>query len=250
MDGRTQACVLSPPRDFAQVAVDTGVKFGYTICMMASRRNQRCHADTLRRIRHTPASVQSAFSLIELLITLATLIVLTTMYWGFSAGSHQRQQQKACQANLAKSYISLTIYAGDHGGKFPDVAGARTSEQALDVLVPRYTVDTASFICPGSKDSPLPAGESFLKRRISYAYYMGRQAADAQEVLMSDKQIDTQPKSIGQYVFSSTGKPPGNNHHKYGGNFLFCDGRLELAPARAPFSLVLTQGVVLLNPKP
>jgi prepilin-type processing-associated H-X9-DG protein len=79
---------------------------------------------------------------------------------------------------------------------------------------------------------------------------MGRQAADAQEALMSDKQLDTQPKNAGQYVFSSTGKPPGNNHHKYGGNFLFCDGRLELTPARAPFSLVLTQGVVLLNPKP
>jgi prepilin-type N-terminal cleavage/methylation domain-containing protein len=218
--------------------------------MMASWRNRRCRADNLRGTCHAPASVQGGFSLIELLVTLALLIILTTMYWGFSSGSHQRQQQKACQSNLAKIYVALGIYATDHGERFPDVAGARTSEEALDALVPRYTVDTASFICPGSKDSALPAGESFLKRRISYAYYMGRRPADAQEALMSDKQIDTQGKAAGQNVFSSTGKPPGNNHHKYGGNFLFCDGRLELTPTRPPFSLVLTQGVVLLNPKP
>ena len=47
---------------------------------------------------------------------------------------------------------------------------------------------------------------------------------------------------------AADGKPPGNNHHQYGGNFLFCDGRTESGPATAPFSLVFTQGVVLLNP--
>ena len=142
----------------------------------------------------------------------------------------------------------MEIYANDHAGKFPAAAGARTSEEALDALVPRYTVDTAVFICPGAKDSPLPAGESFRQHKISYAYYMGRRAADAQQVLMSDQQVDTRSKAAGEYAFSSTGKPPGNNHGKLGGNFLFCDGRVEAAPARVPFSLVLTQGVVLLNP--
>ena len=191
----------------------------------------------------------SGFSLIELLVVMAILLILSSMYWGSSSGSRQRQLQKTCQKNLQKIYVAMEIYANDHGGKFPVVAGARSSEEALGALVPRYTSDTAVFICPGSKDSPLVAGESLLKSKISYAYYMGRCATEATEVLMSDRQVDTQSKATGQQVFSSTGKPPGSNHHKYGGNFLFCDGHLELSPAQTPVSLVLTQGVILLNPK-
>jgi prepilin-type processing-associated H-X9-DG protein len=67
---------------------------------------------------------------------------------------------------------------------------------------------------------------------------------------MSDKQVDNLAKASGQDVFSTTGKPPGNNHEKSGGNILFCDGRAEFSPARAPFALPLGEGVVLLNPKP
>jgi prepilin-type processing-associated H-X9-DG protein len=142
----------------------------------------------------------------------------------------------------------MEIYATDHNGKFPELPDARTSAKALDVLVPRYTADTSSFICPGSKDSPLPSDASLLKRKISYAYYMGRRKPDAQEALASDKQVDTLAKVPGQNIFSADGKPPGNNHHQYGGNILFCDGRTEFSPARSSFSLGLTQGVVLLNP--
>ena len=35
-----------------------------------------------------------------------------------------------------------------------------------------------------------------------------------------------------------------------GGNYMFCDGRLEMSYSKAPFPLPLTNGVVLLNPKP
>jgi prepilin-type processing-associated H-X9-DG protein len=62
--------------------------------------------------------------------------------------------------------------------------------------------------------------------------------------------VDALFKTAGQLVFSTTGKPPGNNHEKSGGNFLFCDGHAESSPARAPFSMTATQGVVLLNPRP
>ena len=51
-------------------------------------------------------------------------------------------------------------------------------------------------------------------------------------------------------VFSPDGKPPGNNHHKFGGNFLFADGSVQSSPPRLTFSLAVAPGVVLLNPKP
>ncbi|MEI6782979.1 MAG: prepilin-type N-terminal cleavage/methylation domain-containing protein [Verrucomicrobiota bacterium] len=209
----------------------------------------RCPAEDFRRLPVAESNWPGGFSLIELLVVAAILLLLFTLYWGPSAsGNRQRQAQKDCQTRLQKIHLAMAIYANDHGGKFPELAGARTSEAALDALVPRYTVDTAVFVCPATSDSPPPQGESIRKRRISYAYYMGRRAEDSQQVLMSDAQVDTRPKAAGEDAFSRTGKPPGNNHGQMGGNFLFCDGRAESAPPRLPFSLLLTQGVVLLNP--
>jgi prepilin-type N-terminal cleavage/methylation domain-containing protein/prepilin-type processing-associated H-X9-DG protein len=217
-------------------------------------RNLRPHVARDWRGSHSfrcclPSALRG-FTLIELLVTLALLLVLTAMYWGYGSPSNQRRKKMACQTNLEKIYVAMEIYANDSGGKLPDIPGARRSEEVLDVLVPKYTADTSTFICPGSKDSGLPAGDSFRKRKISYAYYMGRHLTDAQEALMSDRQVDTLAKSAGQYAFSANGKPPGNNHHKYGGNFLFGDGHCETSPARVPFAVPLAPGVVLLNPRP
>jgi prepilin-type processing-associated H-X9-DG protein len=188
--------------------------------------------------------------MIELLVVLALILILTMLYWGGRGSGRQRQQQKSCQKNLQKIFLAMEIYARDHTGKFPFVATAKTSEDALDPLVPRYTVDTGSFICPGSTDATPAGGESLSRHKISYAYYMGRRTSDAPDALMSDEQVDTLPKTAGQLAFSTSGKRPGNNHAKSGGNFLFVDGRVEHSPATSPFSLVLTQGIVLLNPKP
>lgn len=191
-----------------------------------------------------------AFSLVELLVTLTLLLIMAVMYHGFSSNVRQRQQKKACQKNLQSIYVAMEIFANEHDGAFPVAAGAQSSEEPLAQLVPRFTVDTAAFICPGSKDARLPNGESFAKRRISYAYCMGRRLTDANALLMSDRQINTLPKNQGDQVFSRTGKPPGNNHHKYGGNYLFTDGRLEMSSSTAPFTIAWPEGVVLLNPKP
>ena len=211
----------------------------------------RCSGEGSHRLQSVEGSSRAGFALIELLVVVAILLLLFTLYWGSSnSDDQQHQAQKDCQTHLQKIYMAMDIYANEHAGKFPESAGAHTAEEALDALVPRYTVDTAMFICPGTKDPPLPAGQSFGQHKISYAYYMGRRAGDSQQVLMSDQQVNSQSKAAGEYAFSSTGKPPGNNHGKRGGNFLFCDGRAEPGSARTPFSLVLTQGVVLLNPNP
>ena len=197
----------------------------------------------------TPSS-PPGFSLVELLIVVALLIILTTMMWGFASGSHQRRAQTACQQNLEKDYVALQVYANDFSGRLPAGTNVSTSEEPLSLLVPRYTADTSTFICPGSKDSSLPSGVSFAHRKISYAYYMGQRLGDSQQPLMSDWQINTKPKIAGDFAFSTTGKPPGNNHYKYGGNVLFCDGHVALTPPQLAFSLLTTNGIILLNPKP
>ena len=210
----------------------------------------RCPTEDFRRFLLAEAITRAGFSMIELLAVAAILLLVFVLYWGpTTSRNREREAQKDCQTHLQKIYMAMDIYANDHGRSFPILTGAVTSAEALDALVPRYTVDTAVFVCPGSKDRPLSAGESFREHKISYAYYMGRRAAEAQQVLMSDQQVDTRGKAAGEYAFSGTGKPPGNNHDKRGGNLLFCDGRTEATPPCLPFPLMLTQGVVLLNPR-
>ncbi len=190
-----------------------------------------------------------AFSLLEMMIVVALIMFMTTMYWGTNAAGRQRKQQTFCQQNLQKIFVAMQIYSNDQSGRFPEARDAATSEAALDRLVPRYTVATSAFTCPGTGSTPLPDGDQLRDRKISYAYYMGRRAADDQTVLITDRQINTNSKTVGQPLFSTTGSPPGNNHKKYGGNLLYCDGHVQLSAPSAVVSLTVTQGVVLLNPK-
>lgn len=189
-----------------------------------------------------PPAARAGFSLLELLIVVALIMVIASLYFNPGGRDRQRELKAACQKNMQKTYVALEIYATDSGGKFPVVPGALGSREPLNLLVPRYTSDTSIFVCPGSQEAGILGGKT------SYAYYMGRKVADATLPLMSDRQVDTTAKDAGQYVFSRDGKPPGNNHHRFGGNFLFCDGHVESSPAKAAFALPLTNGVVLLNP--
>jgi prepilin-type processing-associated H-X9-DG protein len=192
----------------------------------------------------------AAFSLVELLIVIALIVVIWVMMFSFGSRSHQESETERCSDNLQKVFLSAQIYANDFRA-FPLATNAQTSEPVLNLLVPRYTADTSIFICPGGRDSEIPSGAPLVKYKISYAYYMGRGTnAGPDDFLMSDRQINTLSKNAGDQVFSLTGNPPGNNHSKYGGNVLFCDGSVQKSPPMASFSLAFSNGIVLLNPKP
>jgi prepilin-type N-terminal cleavage/methylation domain-containing protein/prepilin-type processing-associated H-X9-DG protein len=191
---------------------------------------------------------RSGFSLIELLCVVAIILILATLYWRPNAANRQRALQVACQGNLQKLYVAMQLYGNDFAGRLPRVSSAHNSAEALDPLVPRYTAETDLFICPGGADSRPRSGAPLKNQRISYAYYMGRVLTNSQQVLLTDKQVDTLPKPAGRAVFSSDGKPPGNNHGKWGGNLLFCDGHVEQIPPNTPVALELDKNEVLLNP--
>jgi type II secretory pathway pseudopilin PulG len=211
----------------------------FTFRILIYIRNMACN-------RSSPA----AFSLIEMLIVVGLIVAMYAVLMSFGSRTHQETQAERCSDNLQKIFLSAQIYANDFRA-FPLATNAQTSEPVLNLLVPRYTADTSIFICPGGRDSEIPAGVPLFKNKISYAYYMGRGTnAEPGDFLMSDRQINTLSKNAGDQVFSLTGKSPGNNHSKYGGNVLFCDDHVEKAPPQAPFSLAFSNGIVLLNPKP
>src|SRR5688572_28248754 len=159
----------------------------YKMRMKGGPKTQRPPANALRRpfvhhhLRHPNPTFNSAFSAIELLVTVGLILLLATMYWSPGSTEGKRQRRIACQKNLQKSYIGLQIYANEHAGRFPSLLSARTSDEPLDLLIPKYTSDTSIFTCPASKDSSLPQAEPILNRKISYAYYMGRVESDGVE---------------------------------------------------------------------
>ena len=194
--------------------------------------------------------MRAGFSLIELLITFALMVVMVSMLYGFSSARHQKNQKQLCADNLQKIFLAAQIYAQDFRGQFPVVTNAVTSEEPLGLLVPKYSTDTSIFICPGGRDSEIPAGEPLRTRKISYAYFMGRRADNSQNFLCTDRLVDISPKQTGQQIFSTDGKTPGNNHHKYGGNFLLCDGSVSASKSLLELTGFTTNGLTLLNPKP
>jgi prepilin-type processing-associated H-X9-DG protein len=208
--------------------------------LIRSQRHARGGAPALR-----------AFSLLELLIVMSIIIILFTLYWSGSSKFYQRKQLSKCELNLQNIYVALKTFAVDNHDQLPALANAETSEPVLGQLIPRDTTQTEFFICPGSKDTALPEAQAFTNARISYAYYMGCALADgATQPLISDRQINTSAKTAGQQVFSENGEKPGNNHNKFGGNILFCDGTVQKTPASAAFNLTFPTNVILLNPKP
>lgn len=191
------------------------------------------------------------FSLIELLVVMALILILFTMYWSSGSKNFQLKQMTQCSKNLQFIHLALRTYASDNNDRLPQLDTAKTSEPVLSQLVPRSTTSTEYFTCPGCKDSPLPDGQPFADGRISYAYYMGHKLTDgADQPLLSDRQVNNDPKLAGQLLFSPDGKKPGANHNKYGGNVLFCDGNVQQSDSKAAFNLTNAPNVVLLNPKP
>ena len=190
------------------------------------------------------------FSLVELLVVMAIVLVLYATMYGPSSASGQAKRRAQCAQQLQQMHMMLTLFAGEHDGAFPAARGS-TSEGALSQLVPLYTTDTSVFICPASGDAALPGAQPFADRRVSYAYCAGlKRDGDPAAMLVADAFANTRAKRGGDTLFSTTGSAPGNNHRTAGGNILFVDGHVEMPAAIAPRALLIPPGATLHNPKP
>lgn len=193
----------------------------------------------------------SAFSLVELLVVLAVMLIVLFMSKDAYFAARDKGRLKACASNLAGQYVALQTWANDHDGRFPVATNAITSDEPLSLLIPRYTTQTEFWICPGSGDSDLKPAISFEGRRISYGYYMGRQLSDSpQAVLVTDEQVDVSPKIEHQLIFSADGEPPANNHEELGGNYLLVNGTVGNSPVHAAIAFPIATNITYLNPKP
>lgn len=192
---------------------------------------------------------RAAFSLVELIVVMALIVVMFVMLHSSGSRSYQIQLKDQCRKNLVAQFTALSTYATDHDGAFPLVTNAAGPDAALGLLVPTCTTDTKIFICPGSKDGALPPAKPFVGRPISYAFYSGRSdTGEAGLPLVTDRQVNDSAKASGDPLYSVSGKAPGNNHDRFGGNILWLDGRVSFSGTNALEALPLGPGVRLVNP--
>ena len=200
--------------------------------------------------RRSKAPSAAAFSLVELIVVLAIMLLVLWMGREGYLRERARQRMAHCAKNLGGQFVALQTYANDHDGWFPLRTNATSPDEPLSLLVPTYTTQTEFWICPASGDRVLKAAEPFAGRRISYAYYMGwRRDAPAGSVLVTDEQIDSQAKIQHQLLFSTSGRRPANNHGDDGGNYLRTDGSQGHSPSHAAIDFPLPDHITLLNPK-
>ncbi len=182
---------------------------------------------------------ESAFAFVELLVVMLIVVVLYSVVVAPTTSCLRAQKLTRCAENMRKLHLALTLYANENDGAFPAVAGAKSSTQPLSLLVPKYTSDAALIACPEAKSG------------FGYAYISGlKKDADRRQMLISDAQVNTSPKSKDAPLFSTdgTGSNHGGNHGGSGGNVLFVDGHVETMGVSATFDLILPPNAVLLNP--
>ena len=190
-------------------------------------------------------SRKSGFSLIELLIAMLIAVSLYAVAVGPTRAYMEKQKLQRCAENLRRLHLTLSLYANEHDGAYPQVAGARNSDDAFALLGPQYSTDTSIFVCPATGKPASTGGH------VDYAYVMGlRKDAGSEAMLLSDAQVDTGPKRHGTNVFSDSGNGPGSNHGKAGGNLLFADGHVETVGSGVPRDLPVSPETQLLNPAP
>lgn len=134
-------------------------------------------------IRHT-----AGFSLVELLVTMFIGVVLYAAVVGPGRAQVRQQKLAQCAENLRKLHMVLSLYANEHDGAFPVAAGARSSDEVLASLVPRYTSDRTFFSCPATGRSD---------GRADFAVVTGLRKDSPVSLLASDAQLSADPARRG-----------------------------------------------------
>jgi prepilin-type N-terminal cleavage/methylation domain-containing protein/prepilin-type processing-associated H-X9-DG protein len=186
-----------------------------------------------------PSHQHSGFTLVELLVAMFIVVALYATVVG-PTRAHLRQQKLAqCAENLRRLHMVFSLYANEHDGAFPAADGARSSDDVLAALVPKYSSDRSLFTCPATGHS---GGQ------VDFACVTGLRKDAGISLLASDAQVNAEPKPRGTKVFADAERARGGNHGGAGGNLLFTDGHVETIGTGAPRDLSIPPGAKLLNP--
>ncbi len=83
-------------------------------------------------------SRKKGFTIIELLVVVAIVMVLATIMLPVGLASRAKARQATCMSNLHQIMLAISLYRADHGGGYPGTLGE---------LLPSYA-NADIFICP------------------------------------------------------------------------------------------------------
>lgn len=138
------------------------------------------------------------FTLTELLITIAIIVVLSAVAVPVSVSMVEKSRQATCVNNLRQIGAGLQMYLGDHRDVLPELALGRASkssdEPVLETVLLGYVDSEEVFHCPSDKSEFKKTGCSYNwnitqnGRRIDKLSFLGNEERPERIPLVSDKE--------------------------------------------------------------
>lgn len=167
-----------------------------------------------------------AFTLVELLIVIAIIVVLAGLLFPALNKARARARQSACLSNLHQLGLAVNLYASDNRHCLPVAALLPSADTngwpAIAGLLKTYlgTEQSKALQCTSDRD-PLDAGQTFYAvegSSYSWNYLLNGRLIDRAQIDLAS--LSLWPPIMGDYekFHGSSGS---------GRNYLYPDGRVE-----------------------
>ena len=141
---------------------------------------------------------KNGYTLTELMVTIAIIVVLSSIAVPVSLSMVEKSRQATCVGNLRQIGAGLQLYLGDNSDYLPELALGRTSktsdEPVLETVLLGYVESEEVFHCPSDKTEFEKTGGSYNwnvtqnGRRIDQLSFLGNEQRPERIPLVSDKE--------------------------------------------------------------
>lgn len=186
--------------------------FRYKTCIPSIQMNRRVQArGGSQEGGHRPASLEFAFTLLELLAAIAIITIIASLLLPSLSKAKVRSQRAACSNHLRVIGVALNGFANDHEDRYPmallpgldrePVPGLIGSRPGMEfVLSPRpfqaLSNDLTTpkvFLCPTERRTPALSFANLQPSQISYALGLGARPGDVQSPVATDRNLTNVP---------------------------------------------------------